>query len=42
MSFGLNSDGIRGVHGFDVVEALLVPHGGWHNDTVTTVSVKTA
>ena len=26
--------------GFEQVEILLVPHGGWHNDTIVTVEKK--
>ena len=27
-------------YGFEIVEILLVPHGGWHNDTIVTVERK--
>lgn len=37
---GWNSGGIGKVHGVEIVEILLVPHGGWHNDTIVTVGVK--
>jgi hypothetical protein len=34
---GWNSGGIGKKHGFAIEEILLVPHGGWHNDTIITV-----
>ena len=34
---GWNSGGIGKNLGFSLVEILLVPHGGWHNDTIVTV-----
>ena len=37
---GWNSGGIGENHGFEIVEILLVPHGGWHNDTIVTVEKK--
>lgn len=37
---GWNSSGIGKVNGFRIVEILLVPHGGWHNDTIITVEKK--
>lgn len=37
---GWNSGGIGKKHGFEIVEILLVPHGGWHNDTIITVEKK--
>lgn len=40
ISFGWNSGGVGRKHGFDLVEVLLVPHGGIHNDTIVTVEVK--
>jgi len=36
---GWNSGGIGKKYGFEIVEILLVPHGGWHNDTIVTVEV---
>jgi hypothetical protein len=27
-------------YGFNITRILLVPHGGWHNDTICTVEVK--
>ena len=32
-----NSGGIGVKYGFEIVEILLVPHGGWHNDTIVVV-----
>ena len=37
---GWNSGGIGKTRGFGIVEILLVPHGGWHNDTIITVEKK--
>lgn len=37
---GWNSGGIGKKYGFDIVEILLVAHGGWHNDTIITVERK--
>lgn len=37
---GWNSGGIGKTAGFEIVEILLVPHGGWHNDTIVTVERK--
>jgi site-specific DNA-adenine methylase len=41
ITFGWNSGGIGMKYGFDISRILLVPHGGWHNDTICTVEVKT-
>lgn len=38
---GWNSGGIGKTNGFEIVEILLVAHGGWHNDTIVTVERKT-
>jgi len=38
---GWNTGGIGKTAGFEIVEILLVPHGGWHNDTIVTVERKT-
>ena len=35
-----NSGGIGKNLGFEIEEILLVPHGGWHNDTIVTVERK--
>ena len=40
ISFGWNSSGVGKVRGFQIVELLLVAHGGSHNDTICTVEVK--
>ena len=37
---GWNSGGIGKKYGFKIIEILLVPHGGWHNDTIVTVEQK--
>ncbi len=40
MTFGWNSGGIGKKNGFDIIEILMVAHGGWHNDTIVTVDKK--
>lgn len=40
ITFGWNSGGIGKSAGFEVQRVLLVPHGGWHNDTICTVEIK--
>ena len=35
-----NSGGIGKKYGFEIIEILLVPHGGWHNDTIVVVEEK--
>ena len=40
ITFGWNSGGIGRKYGFEIERILLVPHGGWHNDTICTVEVK--
>lgn len=42
ISFGWNSGGIGKTLGFEIVEILLVAHGGAHNDTICTVERKIA
>lgn len=37
---GWNSGGIGKKYGFEIIEILLVAHGGWHNDTIVTVERK--
>ena len=37
---GWNSGGIGKTNGLKIKEILLVAHGGWHNDTITTVEIK--
>lgn len=41
ITFGWNSGGIGYKYGFEIERILLVPHGGWHNDTICTVEIKT-
>lgn len=41
ITFGWNSGGIGMSYGFQKTKILLVPHGGWHNDTICTVEIKT-
>ena len=36
-----NSGGIGRKYGFEIIEILLVAHGGWHNDTIVVVERKT-
>ena len=40
ITFGWNSGGIGKSGGFRITRILLVPHGGWHNDTIVTVEVR--
>ena len=40
ITFGWNSGGIGKTNGFEIIEILLVPHGGNHNDTIITVERK--
>lgn len=35
-----NSGGIGKKYGFEIVEILLVSHGGWHNDTIVVAEKK--
>lgn len=42
ITFGWNSGGIGRKYGFEITRILMVPHGGWHNDTICTVEVKIA
>lgn len=37
---GWNSGGIGKTLGFNLIEVLLVPHAGWHNDTIVVVEQK--
>ena len=39
---GWNSEGIGKKRGFEILEVLLVPHGGSHNDTIVVVNRKIA
>ena len=40
ISFGWSSNGLGQSRGFEIVEILLVAHGGCHNDTICTVERK--
>lgn len=40
ISCSWNSGGIGKKYGFEIKEILLVPHGGWHNDTIVVVEEK--
>lgn len=40
ITFGWNSGGIGMKYGFKITKILIVPHGGWHNDTICTVEIK--
>jgi len=40
ISFGWNSMGMGKTRGFEIVEILLVPHGGVHYDTICVVDKK--
>jgi hypothetical protein len=40
ISFGWSSMGFGKDRGFEIIEILLVPHGGHHNDTIVTVERK--
>ena len=40
ISCAWNSGGVGKTLGFELVRVLLVPHGGWHNDTIVTVEIK--
>ena len=42
ISFGWNSNGIGKGRGFEIVEILLVAHGGSHNDTICVVEKKSS
>jgi hypothetical protein len=40
LSFGYNSHGMGKKNGFEIVEILLVAHGGAHYDTICTAEIK--
>lgn len=40
ISCGYNSGGVGKSNGMELIEVLLVPHGGWHQDTIVTVEMK--
>ena len=41
ISCGWNTQGMGKQNGFEIIEILLVCHGGAHNDTIVTVERKT-
>ena len=41
ITFGWNTGGIGYKYGFEIEKILIVPHGGWHNDTLCAVERKT-
>lgn len=40
ISFGWNTNGMGKKRGFEIVEILIVAHGGHHNDTLVTIEKK--
>lgn len=40
LCFGWNSNGVGKTRGFELIEILLVPHGGRKNDTICTAEIK--
>ena len=40
LNFGWNSNGMCKKRGYEIIEILLVSHGGHHNDTIVTVERK--
>ena len=40
ITFSWNSGGVGKKYGFEIIEILLIAHGGWHNDTIITVEKK--
>ena len=40
ISFGWNSNGFGKCRGFELIEVLLIAHGGSHNDTIVTIERK--
>ena len=40
LCFGWNSNGVGNCRGFGMIECVLIPHGGSHNDTIVTVETK--
>jgi hypothetical protein len=40
ITFGWNSGGIGKKYGFEIQKILLIPHGGWHNDTIVVLEEK--
>ena len=42
LCFGWNSNGVGKTRGFEMIELLIVPHGGSKHDTICTVERKAA
>ena len=40
ITFGWNSNGIGSGRNFNMIEVVIIPHGGHHNDTIVTVEKK--
>lgn len=40
LCFGWNTNGVGKTRGFEMLEVLIVPHGGSRNDTLCTVEIK--
>lgn len=40
MTNSWNSGGIGKKYGFEIIEILLIAHGGWHNDSIVTIEKK--
>lgn len=40
LTFSWNSGGVGMKYGFEIIEILLVAHGGWHNDTICVAEQK--
>lgn len=40
LSFGWSTNGLGKKRGFEIIEILLVAHGGNHNDTIVTIEKK--
>lgn len=41
LSFGWNSNGMGKTRGYEILEILIVAHGGGHNDTICMAEIKT-
>ena len=42
ITFGWNSNGLGPGRGFEMLEVIMIPHGGHHNDTIVTVERRVA
>lgn len=40
ISFGWNTNGVGKKRGFEIIEIMIISHGGYHNDTLVTVEKK--